>query len=361
MSRSPARDPPPPPARPPPAASARRPRPRCPGRCCGRSPAASPVVLRSGRPTTTGSRRTRRSAAWRRSRWSQVRADGFGEFERGRVEQCVIELGRQTACGDRLPGPVRRRRAGGLPVRRPGRDRAPGGCRVGQPTCLLRLTGHESGRQGMAQTVVGDRLRSGAGRRDARPGAGRRPGRSRSRCGGFRPARRRRRCCAPRPEAYDARRCTVPGRRRHVRHRRRRVGRTTLACPPAGSARTAPCAAPPAVRRDGGGRPRVRRRADRRRSRFSTGPGVAYDRERVMPGVGIALVLVAAAVVIARRTDWTKPTEAATPELDDADLRSDRTWTTCSAPTRSSTSGIRSPGEAPGRGPSNRGVRRRAW
>ena len=57
---------------------------------------------------------------------------------------------------------------------------------------------------------------------------------------------------------------------------------------------------------------------------FSTGPGVAYDRDRVIPGVAIALVLVAAAVVIARRTDWAKPTEADTPQLDDADLRSDR-------------------------------------
>ena len=57
---------------------------------------------------------------------------------------------------------------------------------------------------------------------------------------------------------------------------------------------------------------------------FSAGPGVAYDADRVVPGVLIAVVLVALAVGIALRTDWTKPTEAATPELDRADLRSDQ-------------------------------------
>ncbi|MDQ3641480.1 MAG: hypothetical protein M3450_08470, partial [Actinomycetota bacterium] len=55
--------------------------------------------------------------------------------------------------------------------------------------------------------------------------------------------------------------------------------------------------------------------------RFSAGPGVAYDSGRVLLGVLTAMVLIGAAVVIARRTDWTKPTEAATPDLDSSDLR----------------------------------------
>jgi hypothetical protein len=57
---------------------------------------------------------------------------------------------------------------------------------------------------------------------------------------------------------------------------------------------------------------------------FSLGPGVAYDADRVVPGLLVALVLVAVAAALAVRTDWTKPTEAATPALDDADLRADR-------------------------------------
>jgi len=35
----------------------------------------------------------------------------------------------------------------------------------------------------------------------------------------------------------------------------------------------------------------------------------------------VALALATTALAIAVRTDWTKPTEAATPALDDSDLR----------------------------------------
>jgi hypothetical protein len=55
--------------------------------------------------------------------------------------------------------------------------------------------------------------------------------------------------------------------------------------------------------------------------RFARGPGVRYDSGRVLAGVSIALLLILTAAVLARRTDWTKPTEAATEELDGSDLR----------------------------------------
>ena len=59
--------------------------------------------------------------------------------------------------------------------------------------------------------------------------------------------------------------------------------------------------------------------------RFSRGPGAAYEPRRVAVGLAIALVLSAIAVALARTTDWHKPTEAATPEVDGADLQTDLT------------------------------------
>jgi hypothetical protein len=57
---------------------------------------------------------------------------------------------------------------------------------------------------------------------------------------------------------------------------------------------------------------------------FSLGPGASYEAGRVLIGVLVAMALIGAAVTISRRTDWTRPTEAATPDLDTADLRADQ-------------------------------------
>jgi hypothetical protein len=54
---------------------------------------------------------------------------------------------------------------------------------------------------------------------------------------------------------------------------------------------------------------------------FSLGPGVDYEAGRLLAGIGVALLLVVLAVGLAVGTDWTKPTEAASPALDRADLR----------------------------------------
>jgi hypothetical protein len=57
---------------------------------------------------------------------------------------------------------------------------------------------------------------------------------------------------------------------------------------------------------------------------FSRGPGVAYRAGRVGRGLLVAVVLILIALIVAAKTDWTKPGEAATPALDAADLRTDQ-------------------------------------
>ena len=54
--------------------------------------------------------------------------------------------------------------------------------------------------------------------------------------------------------------------------------------------------------------------------RFSAGPGARYEAARLVPGLVVAAALLLAASWVARRTDWNPPGEAATPELDAAQL-----------------------------------------
>jgi hypothetical protein len=53
---------------------------------------------------------------------------------------------------------------------------------------------------------------------------------------------------------------------------------------------------------------------------FAAGPSARYESVRVLIGVALGSVLLAVALFLARRTDWRKPTEADTPELDRAVL-----------------------------------------
>ena len=56
---------------------------------------------------------------------------------------------------------------------------------------------------------------------------------------------------------------------------------------------------------------------------FATGPGASYDATRTLVGLVAALALVALAVFWVRGTDWRKPSEADTPELDRIELTGD--------------------------------------
>jgi len=53
---------------------------------------------------------------------------------------------------------------------------------------------------------------------------------------------------------------------------------------------------------------------------FAAGPSAEYDSARVAFGLLIAALLLAIAFVLVRATDWRKPTEADTPDLDRAVL-----------------------------------------
>jgi len=53
-----------------------------------------------------------------------------------------------------------------------------------------------------------------------------------------------------------------------------------------------------------------------------------YDPCRSLTGLTTAVVLLLVAFFVARRTDWRKPTEADTPELDRAVLTDEATATT---------------------------------
>ena len=53
---------------------------------------------------------------------------------------------------------------------------------------------------------------------------------------------------------------------------------------------------------------------------FRSGPGAGYDLRRTMGGIAVAAGFLVMAWWLWRRTDWSPPTEAATPELDRSEL-----------------------------------------
>ena len=251
----------------------------------------------------------------------RVQAEGFHFNDHGHVQQCVVELGHQTACAESFPVQFEDGRADfQFSVRG---DIAPGGCRAGEATCLVRLTGDSNGARGSVHTVVGDRLVPGEVRVD--PSRDLADGEALDvSVTGFPPgATGTAVLCAP-PEAYDARRCSSASPASTFVVDGRGTGRTTLvvAAGRLGADRALcgprrPCAVTVLV-----GPGFVAAPASQ--VSFTAGPGVDYDAGRLLTGMAIAALLVAAALVVAWRTDWTKPTEAATPELDDADLQADQ-------------------------------------
>lgn len=252
----------------------------------------------------------------------RVQVDGFGWHERGSVQQCVVELSRQTACAE--PFPVQFDGEGRADFQFAIRsDISPGGCRLGQPTCLLRVTGESAPRQASVQTVLVDQLKPGEVRIE--PAGPLADGQTvHVIVSGFPPGTTATAVlCAP-PEGYDARRCGAP------------EPTSTFTIDSAGAARTTLTVAAGRLGSDaalcgprrvcgiavvvGGGFVA----APVTPPRFSAGQGVDYDGGRVLLGVLTAMVLIGAAVVLARGTDWTKPTEAATPDLDSSDLRTEQ-------------------------------------
>jgi hypothetical protein len=52
---------------------------------------------------------------------------------------------------------------------------------------------------------------------------------------------------------------------------------------------------------------------------FAAPPGAAYERTRLLLGLAAAVILLAVAAAMLRRTDWSAVGEEAAPELDDAE------------------------------------------
>jgi hypothetical protein len=249
----------------------------------------------------------------------RVQVDGFDWHERGSVQQCVVELGRQTACGEALPVQFDGDGRADFQFAVRG-DIAAGACRAGQPTCLLRVRGESGTRQASVPTVLVDALTPGQVRIE--PAGPLADGQSVDVIVSGFPAGATATAvlCAP-PEVYDARRCGPPEPMSTFAIDATGAGRTTLRVAAGRLGSDAALCGPRRVCGVavvvGGGFVA----APVTPVRFSAGPGVAYDGGRVLAGVLLALVLSGAGLLIARRTDWTKPTEAATPALDGSDLR----------------------------------------
>ncbi|MGI9022919.1 MAG: hypothetical protein ACR2HV_06775 [Acidimicrobiales bacterium] len=253
----------------------------------------------------------------------ELRPSGFGAFETGVIEQCINERGRITGCT--APFPVQFGENGGAEFQYQLREASPLDlCRVGRPTCLLRVTGQESGRTGVSRAVYLDAAPPGTV--DVEPRNALRDGQMvEVSVAGFPPdAVVTAMLCAP-PWGYDARRCGVPGQTATFRVDERGSGRTALPVRPGRVGADGVlcsvrgnCAVSVVSIEGYVAAPVIP-------IRFARGPGAGYTPWRLAGGLATALGLGVIAIGIARRTDWSKPTEADTPDLDDADLQVDAT------------------------------------
>ncbi len=249
----------------------------------------------------------------------RIVARGFHEFEPGGVAQCVLVPGAEVVCAP--ASKVQFDGSGRADFHLAVSEGVDGDrCRAGRPTCLLRVTGSDSGRQATAQTVFVD---------DALPvavtlGPATASGRDlrvavtvRGLAAGTRGVAV---VCIP-PEAYDARRCAGGG-------------------PAAAFVAGGDGAAAATVELGEVGRGSARHRCGHRHPcavsvfvgdghltasavpiRFPAGVAASYDPGRLALGLALALALALAAVLLAGTTDWTKPTEAGAPALERADLQ----------------------------------------
>jgi len=249
-----------------------------------------------------------------------VVAAGFEPFERGFVELCVSKLDLFPSCAGRFP--VQFFEDGGADFQFQVRSTfAPGGCRYGEVTCTVRVTGSASGRTGTVQTVVGS---APPGEVTVTPRSGLHDHTVVEVSVAHFPSDTQATAllCAL-PGGYDVRRC-VAGRtaarflvgpdgagKTELDLRTGPVGANGVPCGP-----RHPCGVL-VVSGDGFvAAPSVP-------LHFARGPGATYNQRRLAAGLTIAVALALTAVIVARRTDWTKPTEAATPDVDAADLQTD--------------------------------------
>jgi hypothetical protein len=250
----------------------------------------------------------------------QIRAGGFTPFSRGTAEQCAPTL--TAGCGNRIPvlfddqGVARFQYAVSNRFLAPA---VPGRCRADGPRCTLVVRDHADGGRGEVQTVFVDAAPP-AGRITVTPTTGLDADGEVVTVAveGFPPrtAARAVLCAAP---ADSGSRCGAPGAAADLTIGADGSGRTRLriAPGPVGRARVTcargdECAVSVVARGSAARAPVVR-------VSFAAPAGAAYDPTRLLIGLGVALLLAAAAGWLILRSDWAAVGEAAAPEIDDAE------------------------------------------
>jgi len=247
-----------------------------------------------------------------------VSVEGFESFASAVAEQCLVTT--VSACANRLPvqfdGDGRARFQ--YLVRddfRPGT----GGCAADAPRCVVVVRALESDHRAEVVTLFHDRLPP-PGELEVDPASGLADGRSvRVAVAGL-PAGAAvavTTCVAPAVEG--AARCGAPAATEH------------LVIGPDGTVATDLTVTSGPIGADGlrcGGEQRcaivvigdsVAVRAPVLPITFALPPGSDYDPARLAAGLSLAAALLAVAVVLLRRTDWSAVGEAAAPEIDDAE------------------------------------------
>ncbi|MDQ1508351.1 MAG: Neocarzinostatin family [Actinomycetota bacterium] len=195
-------------------------------------------------------------------------------------------------------------------------------CRVGEPPCAVHLRGN--GRSAFLTTVFGE-VAALERKVTVEPGVLGLADGSRVRVSvtGFNPGERVQAMLCAAPDTRGSERCGAPGPVSSFTIGSSGAGRTTLVIREThvGSARVlcgrgATCGI--VVSHAGSSVP-----APVVTIGFAIGPAARYDATRWLTGLSVAAVLLALAVFLVRGTDWRKPTEADTPDLDHAVLVGD--------------------------------------
>jgi len=243
-----------------------------------------------------------------------VRAVGFGWVERGRVELCTPRAGRPPACTGAFPVQFDEDGDAEVQYLLPAAV-VPGGCRAGGPTCLIRVTGDDDARWAARQVVLVDRV--GPARVAVTPSTGLREGAViEVRVRGLTPGTRATAAVCTAPGLGDLSGCREP------------TPGFTADSSGAGVIRLALDEATPCGPRRGcavvvlSGNGFVA--APAFPVRFSLGPGPRYHGGRLGAGLLVAAVFLGIALALVRTTDWGAPSEGSTPELDGADLETER-------------------------------------
>jgi hypothetical protein len=252
----------------------------------------------------------------------RVDAFGFEPDRRGSVRQCVRGVSGRERCGNRFPvlfdenGHARFQYLAGDHFLDPG-SVAPT-CMRAESSCVVRLS---DGTTSVAvHTVFGGSAPEARAMVTPAPDAVDPGDRLRVALSGFRPGTTVRVALCAAPAVSGTRRCGGSG------------AETRVAIGPDGSGRAGIRLGEPVVGSDGVRCGRHTRCALVVQAgggavafapvevSYASGPGASYDRARLALGVVLLLLLLGAVVVLFRTTDWRKPSEAETPEMDAAEL-----------------------------------------